>query len=936
MHKPIRKSLLYLAVAQAIGAGIGLPGTTLATGSEQPSVASFAPARDLRSELIELKNAVVQAPNDAELRFKLGALYLRAGDPASAEKELIRARDLGIDDYGLLLTLGEAWIAQGQFRRVFTDDALLAAQGPAQLAALETLQGQSLMAQGRNDEAREHFTEALVQVQGYGPALLAMAESHLADDDAVAAQQAMIRARAAADIDPVELLRVEANLAIATGNFDQAATLYRQALSQRNGDPILLRGLAVSQLRQGQPEQANDTLDQLLALNPNNGDAIALKAQAALHMQDYVTAAQLASAVVGTGNDDTREETLFVAGAASLLSGATQQAREYLARYLARRPDDDNARRLLGEAMLQSGDGDEAYDVLKPLVDSAQNDPPMLLRLALAADRAGAVQEAVGYLERAAELSPDNERLRARLAAVRMGTEERQLGLQQLEEIAAKDDTYALFALNAALNRLSHGELESAMATARRVQAMAPDAAEPRLIQAVALLRAGQLDAAEEAFTEVLARQPDSVTARTGMAEIRLRRGDVEQALARFGELAAENPDDIGTQLNLALAELQAGRRLQAQQKMERILADNPDSTTARVTLANLYIADARPDQALDLLNDAPNPEAPGIALAAARAELVAYRPLDAVPKLEQATAREPTGIMANLSLAEAYERNGQPELALVTIDALLEAAPENPQAQYARLRLLLMNPRLPKAELTQTLTEAAAYIDKYPDDLGSLILRGLALLRIPGQREAGLRTLAQVNDAAGSATTAVMLAGWLINVGRTEEAVGVLDAYVQSHPADNYARVRLARSRLAAGAYGAAADDLLEALERGARHHDLIPLTAWTLAVAGRTDEARPYLRQAEAQGGQELLIRHIQALLLLDAGDERPALQLLQGLVDELEGAASPRLRVDYARALIALGQRQAAQQQLQAVLSAEPNATDRTAAEDLQRGL
>jgi hypothetical protein len=63
MRKPFRKSLLSLAIAHALGSGIGWPATALATDTQQPSAAAaFAQNRDLQRELIELKNAVVASP----------------------------------------------------------------------------------------------------------------------------------------------------------------------------------------------------------------------------------------------------------------------------------------------------------------------------------------------------------------------------------------------------------------------------------------------------------------------------------------------------------------------------------------------------------------------------------------------------------------------------------------------------------------------------------------------------------------------------------------------------------------------------------------------------------------------------------------------------------------------------------------------------------
>ena len=53
---------------------------------------------DLNSATIELKNALVENPDNAQARWLLGKLQLEAGDVASAEKELRKAHDLGIVD----------------------------------------------------------------------------------------------------------------------------------------------------------------------------------------------------------------------------------------------------------------------------------------------------------------------------------------------------------------------------------------------------------------------------------------------------------------------------------------------------------------------------------------------------------------------------------------------------------------------------------------------------------------------------------------------------------------------------------------------------------------------------------------------------------------------------------------------------------------------
>lgn len=930
MRQPIRKSLLYLAVIQAIGAGACLPVTVLADAdTTQPSAAAaFTQSRDLQRELIELKNAAAEAPEDAALRFKLGTAYLRLGDAASAEKELTQARRLGMDGYELLLALGEIWIAQGEFRRVFTDDALLAAKGPDQIAALKTLQGQSLLVQGRTDEARDHFVEALAQVAGYGPALLAIAESELADGEVVATQQAMSRARLAKDLDPVELLRVEANLAFKLGRFDEAVAYYRQALKQRGGDPILRRGLAVSQLRQGQPEQANETLDSMLAVNPNDGDAIALKARAALQMQDYQTAAELAGAVVGFGADERRVGPLFTAGAASLLNGSPHQAREYLSRYLAQRPEDGNARRLLGQALLQADDAEEAYSVLKPLTDAAEGDARLLSEVALAAAAAGAAEDAVALLEQAVELEPDDATLKARLAAVKLTTTDRRAGLEQLEQIARDDEGHALLALEASINRLMHGELDAAIATAGDAQQLAPDATVPRLVQAIALLRAGQLDGAEAAFTDLLEQQPDHVAARTGMAEIHLRRGEPDRAVSAFEKLAEENPDDVTLRINIASAELQAGRRIQAQERLEAIIADHRDSTAARAALATLYVQDALPDQAIEVLQDTRDREDPAVIIATAQAHLIADRPADAVALLEPLVAAQPGSAQARLALAKAYERNGDGAGAERMLEAALEITPDSRSARYAMLRLRLIQPRIEGDALARLEDETLRFMTEQPSDPRSQVLRSLVLFRTDGQRALALDALRRLQQAYPSGDLTALAANLHLVDARYEDAVALLETYVSAHEQDRYARLRLARAQIAAGLYDAAADNLVLGIEQGARRRGLALTTAWTLAAAGRYDDARPYLAQATKEDASGPMMSHTRGLLRLGDGDPRGAVSALQEALTESGDRPGARLRLDLAAALIEVGELGEARRLLQALQEQQLSGADRVA--------
>lgn len=940
MKTPFRRKLIHLAVGYAIaGASFtALPPAMAVNTAPADPAAELAKPRDIQREWIELKNAVIEHPDDASLRERLGRLYLDRGDGAAAEKELSRAIQLGRDDYPVRLLLGQAWLLQGDYQRVFTDYDLSQASSDQDKAALAVLQGNARLASGRLDDARDAFESASALVPSYGPALIGLVEVALEQGDlgAVELELARIGADSAAvgSVDPIELLRLQGNLAFKRERFDQAEQAYRQALAQRPNLPVLLRGLAAAQMRQDKLDDARLSLDRLLSMQPNDGAAISLASVVAYRQKDFARAVQLAGALIGPGSD--AAQPLFIAGASSVFTGAMQQAREYLTRYVALKPNDVVARRLLAQALMQTGSGAEAYAALKPLSDRASEDAQLLAELGMAAALGGAADEAVRYLEQAVQLEPDDLALRTGLAAARTATVDRAKGVAELERLATDNAGMAITAVWAARNRLEHGELEAALSAAQGLQAVVPTAPEPVLIQAVALLRQGELDQAEAAFKKALEMRPDDPVAQTGLAEIMLRRGQVESALSAFAALVDDNPRDVSTRINLAAAEMQAGRKLQAEQRLQRIVADNPDSTAARVALANVYIADSLPDRAIDILSEAQDAEEPGVVLASARADLVADRPEDAVEALERLVAAEPSSIDARLNLARAYERNAQPEAARGAYEETLKIAPDQRDARYGMLRQTLTQSRLPDAELDQAVDDAIRFIEQQPEDARSMVLRGLLLYRTDGQRDAGLAILAQVYQALPSADTAALLANLYVVDNRAAAAVELLDRRVSANPNDNYTRLRLARAQLAAGEYQQAAENLVRGIEQGARRKGLALVTAWALAQASRPTDARPYLKQAEAEGASGPMLPYTRGLMQLETGDASSAIASLQQAVNESAGAPAVGLRVDLARALAADG-RLAQARGLVDTLSAEDlSAADRAQVVELSAKL
>ena len=93
---------------------------------------SFYDKGDYRSAVIQLKNALQNSPDDAEIRYRLGVAYNRTGDGVSAEKELKKALELKSDHPKAAMELGGSLLRRGESRR----RAGIARPGPCGITAI--------------------------------------------------------------------------------------------------------------------------------------------------------------------------------------------------------------------------------------------------------------------------------------------------------------------------------------------------------------------------------------------------------------------------------------------------------------------------------------------------------------------------------------------------------------------------------------------------------------------------------------------------------------------------------------------------------------------------------------------------------------------------------------------------------------------------------
>ena len=186
---------------------------------------------DIKSALIELKNALKVESNLPEARWLLGNIYLETGNGIAAHAELSKAQSLGYTDPELSNLLLEALLLQGEYEEVL-DKSFTDKEMPV---AVQVLRANALLGLKKKDEAENLFRQALDRDNSY-----------------IGARSGLIR------------------IALYDGNLEEGAALIEDSL---NIDPKahevwLLKGqLAYLQNR---PEDAEAAFSHAAELSANN------------------------------------------------------------------------------------------------------------------------------------------------------------------------------------------------------------------------------------------------------------------------------------------------------------------------------------------------------------------------------------------------------------------------------------------------------------------------------------------------------------------------------------------------------------------------------------------------------------------------------------------------------------------------------------------
>jgi putative PEP-CTERM system TPR-repeat lipoprotein len=875
---------------------------------------------DLKSAMIQLKNAVEKSPENGEARLELGRLELETADFASAEKEFRKARSAGIATDRVLPLLAKAMSQQGKFKEILDE---VSAEVAAKSAPLLTLRGDALLSTGKVDEGKQAFDQALALNPNSGDALLGQARYAILKQDKANAER-LINEAVAKDPKNSDVLMAQGTMLRTQGKYDEALAVFDKALALNPNHRTAHIEKAYINITRGKFPEAKAEIDAAEKNAPNNLLVTYTRALYEFSQGKYQAAQDALQRVLKAAPD--HMPSILLSGASELNLGAIEQAEMHLQHYLNSNPNDIYARKLLAQAQLKSAQPADAVNTLAPALKSAADDPQVLALAGESYMQVHDFDKASAYLEKATALAPKAASLRTSLGLSKLAQGDKAGGLSELELATSLDPKSGHATMALVQTEMSLKHYDKALAAVETLEKEQPDnpqvltlkgavymvmgnvpAARAALDKAVALnptfipavqnlarldLVEKKPEVAKQRYEKVLQKEKDNADAMRALGELALMQNHPEEATSWFEKASNANPNAVGPAITLGRHYLRIGQSQKALTLARKFQTANPTNPQLLELLGQAKVANKDLNGALEtysqLVTLVPKSATPHLRLAAVH--MLMQNTNAAAADLKRAVELQPDMLQARLAQVELAMRTGHPDEALAMTRQIQKINDKSPVG-YATEGDVLMAQKKP-AQALPAYDKALALV-KAPE----ILVKSLQAMTQAGKgKEAQARAAQWLKDHPDDVLIGMYMAENELAANDYKAAIPRLEAIVKRTPNNAAALNNLAY------AYQQVKDPRAlataeQAYKLAANSPGVMDTLGWLLVEQGDTNRGLPLLQKASSLAPKSSEVRYHLAVGLSKSGDKAGARKELDKLLSEDKTFA----QADEARALL-----------------------------------
>jgi len=896
--------LLIAAMALPVVAGCNLIGNPTAQQHIQKAK-DFQSKGELRASIIELKSALQQSPDNAEARWLLGEIYVAVQQGKDAEKELLRAQKLGINEESIKVPLGQALLLQESYERVLKEVNPGAQTSPRNLAKILQIQGEAQFGLGHLEQGCDLLKKSAQAESTYVPTFWGLARCAAARNDFDQAR-ALLEQALKLDAKNASTWMWIGKLAQFRNDQKSAEAAYTSALKVAPDHIDARLSLAFLHLSAGKFDAAQAEIGAAQKVAPGSLRAKYLQALLNFRQAKYAAARDNLQEVLKDAPN--HMPSILLSGMVSYSLGSYEQATLSLSKVLNRFPSSVYARKGLAAAWLKMGQPSRALETLNPLLGAESKDLSVLAMAGEASLQTRDAAKARDYLQRATAIDPKNAALRTALGVSHMAGGDTARAMAELESAVAQDpgqneaDTFLI------LSHLRNKEYDKALVAIDTLEKKLPNNPAVFNFRGAAYLGKADLANARKAFEQVLTLDPTYVSAAMNLAQLDIRDRNPQAARRRFEAVLTKDKNSL--EAMLALANLASDEK-EGVSWLERSAKANPSALEPRRLLVKYYLKKNEPQKALAVARDAQttNPSSEVVLDFLGATQIAAGETENALATYGKLTSLAPKSPLARYKLASVQAAAKHLDTAKASLREALELKPDYLEAQAALISLELKTGK--PAEALQIAQQVKKQNPKSPV---GFVLEGDILVDQKQHAQAA-KAYENALSLEKSGLIAVKLHEAQALAGNARDADTRLLQWLKEQPKDIATRAYMAQVYMAREQNRKAVEQYQTLLQIEPGNALALNNLAWlyhrekdprALGVAERVYKLRP----------DAAFVVDTLGWILFEQGNAARAVELLQKAV--ALAPKNPEIGYHYAVALAKTGDRQKARKQLEAVLA------------------
>jgi len=857
--------------------------------------------KELHASIINLKNAIKTAPDNAQARYILGDVYLALGNSRNAIKELEKARELKYQSDNLIARLARAYYLNQESDLL---NSLWQEQGPdkkevyaevgAYLVALLIIEGaehQEVLNAIENQYPNQFFTQLASAYNDYSQKNLSGLQNKV---NGLLSQRPK---------NP-ELILLSAQMYSLENDAAKAAEYYKTYLDLQPEQGHIALLLADSLINANNIEEAKVYLQQILAAAPKQPMANYLMARVKFVEKDYQGAFTAGQTAIDAGLKNLYLTLLM--GASSFYEGNFESSYRYLNEVAKYTIKGHPARKMLIISQLKLGLMDEMSTELQQFDVSNEVDQTFLTSLSINLHNLGATLEAQKIANKVNEV--DNKSINQKYTS---GVMKLMLNdssaVNNFKEVLDTNIDYPNIELMLSLASLKNNELDQAIAYADEWISKNVEKPKGYLLKGNIYMAKEAFEEAELAFSKALELEENNQHALIGMIKIALKRQDLATAETLVDKAILVHPNSTKVLgYNYIIKRNEKSKAL-----IKSAYDESSDSAAHTVLYAKMLVVQGEYNEAwkvVSTLNSTIDTPFEGWLLKVA----IAHKLNDKFSLEKIATEwikANPYHVQPVLLKAELALMERDPEAALKTVESALNGQlNNNNELKMIKLELLLQLRKVSQAKkYLETLLQQEDEAERFVEAIGRV-----ALLEKDYSKAA--KYLLKSFNNSPTRRNAVLLSVAYKENDELQKAIDILTSYEKTQENDIVVKNALASMLLIT--------DKKEALEKyhqiiELKPNDLVALNnaAWLHIEQGDYEQAHKFAKVALSIDEENFNVLDTYAQSLVKLERTKEALQYSKKAFEKSNGS-NPDVSINYAELLFLNNRKSRAKEILESV--------------------